>query len=225
MIILTAVHKRPEVFEIFLKNIPVRFPLVVLGEKNDPCYPVWEQWIESRSIGSSIFIECKNVPLGAKWNAGLKVIKNLEHDYVFIAGSDDIFSKSFYSYYDTLDAHFVGCLDFYFYDYGKRRIKYCHGFQRDRRGETHGAGRMLHKNLLEKVNYQLWDDNLNKALDASMTSRLSELEFTSHVFRMSEKGIYGLDIKTEINIHSIREYQGIYLKEDEASEILKNFKW
>lgn len=226
MIILTAVHQRPEIFSIFLKNIPEKYPLVVTGDLTDACYSVWEKWTEIRPVGSSVYLEVPNIPLGAKWNAGLSFIKNLEFDFVFITGSDDVFSQSFYDYYETKKHfHFIGCLDFYFYDYGRKSLKYCPGFQKDRIGETHGAGRMIHRNLLEKVDFKLWQDGINKALDASMTAKFEGVEYTSHTFRMRDIAVYGVDIKTEINIHSIHEYNGVYVSAEERQEILSNFNW
>lgn len=204
MIILTCVHLRPEITEIFLANIPTKYPVIIVGDKDDNNGQVIAQY------GNTIYLQAANKPLGKKFNTGLNYLKDKEFEYVFITGSDDIFQPELLDYYETLKGKFdyVGLLDFYFHDF--QATKYCPGFIHDRKGEPHGAGRMISRKILEQLDFKLWDDEINSGLDASMTKRISKLQgIKSYFFSMKKKGFWAVDLKTKNNLHQMGEYNGI----------------
>lgn len=211
MLILTACYKRIEVFNIFLQYLP-NYPLAVIGDEREH-YDLLKQLRPDAH-----WIEYWNQPLGAKWNYGLKISQAWAYDYVMILGSDDIFTPGLWEHYKKamepfLDGgHYFGLLDFYFTDFA--RTKYCPGFQHNRKGEPHGAGRMIHRSILEKLNWELWDNNINSGLDASMTERLKtipNLKNRSHFFRCKDIGEIALDIKSGGNIQAMEDYDGEWI--------------
>lgn len=203
MIFLTAVHGRPEITEIFLENIPKKYPIVIVGDREDECGEVIAKY------GNTVYLQADNKPLGRKFNKGLSYLKDKDFDYLFITGSDDIFQPELLDYYETLKGKYdyVGLLDFYFHDF--QMTKYCPGFIHDRKGEPHGAGRMLSRDVLEWANWKLWDDDINSGLDASMTARLGGMRLRRHFFSLKKKGFWAVDLKTETNLHQMKEYNGV----------------
>lgn len=222
IVLLTCVYKRPEIFKLFLSRCPA-FPLVIVGEQTDPCHEVWQNY---KNKSDSIYLFHDNEHLGKRWNYGLSKLKNLEFDYVFITGSDDIFTPNLWKYYQMLNVHYAGLLDFYFYDNPKDRLKYCPGFNGNRQGEPHGAGRMIHRSVLEALEWTLWQDNLERGLDASMTARIRKLPgLTKHFFRCRDIGEYAVDLKSDINLHQPKEYPGVYLDMEERNKFLQAFSF
>lgn len=215
MQILTAVHKRLEVFEIFLAHLP-NYPLAVIGD-SQPHYDLLMQYRPD-----AYWIECENKPLGRKWNQGLKWLKGKEWDYLFITGSDDVYTPGLFQHYEGLKGkfHYAGLLDFYFTDFN--RVRYCPGFIWDRQGEPHGAGRMIHRNVVNALDNRLWDDGINSGLDASMTRRLNQFKnLKKYFFRCRELNEIALDIKTEgLNLQSMHDYPGEWLDKEILSKIL-----
>ena len=212
LLILTCAYKRPEVFTIFLSHLP-QLPLLVVGEQSDPCYEVLQQLRPD-----AWFVEHPNKPIGRKFNAGLQAAKDLDFSNLFITGSDDVFTPGLWDYYErNKDSDYVGLLDFYFTDFF--RTKYCPGFQHDRKGEPHGAGRMIKREVLEKNNWTLWDDEINQGLDASATKKLKGLN--THFFRCKDIGEVALDIKLSENIQSMTDYEGEWVGNDILDKVLK----
>lgn len=202
---LTCAYKRPEIFSIFLYNIPNRYFLVVAGDTHDPCKEIFDQ--EKRN---GIYLEIKNRPLGEKWNTALKSCKSLDFEYLFITGSDDIYQPELLKYYDSRHEDYIGLLDIYFHDFQK--TKYCPGFVHDRKGEPHGAGRRLSRKVLDRLNWQLWDNDLNSGLDASMSQRLHNFapDISKHFINLKQKGFWAVDLKTkDCNLHQMEEYNGV----------------
>lgn len=213
MIIFTAVHKRAEIFEIFLHHLP-QYQLVVAGSSDDDCYNILQQ-----HRPDATWVEAENEPLSNKFNAGLEALRCKDFDFVFITGSDDVFTPGLFGYYEMKrTSDYVGLLDFYFTDFQK--TKYCPGFQYNRQGEPHGAGRMIAKWILEELDYKLWDDGLNSGLDASMTNRMRNIIRREHFFRCKDIGEIAIDLKTQ-NIQSMDDYPGEYVSNDILHKVLK----
>lgn len=192
MLIYTAVYQRPEIFRIFLSHLPEGHRLAVAGSNADDCYEVWKD----RGDRHSIYIHAENEPLSNKFNIGLQKLKRYDFDYLFITGSDDIYTPGLWRAYEHLAQHklydYVGLLDFYFTDFQK--TKYCPGFQHNRLGEPHGAGRMISRQVIEQLDFTLWDNGLNSGLDASMTKKLNTLKLKTHFFRCKDINEIAIDL-------------------------------
>lgn len=217
--ILTACHGRPEVFKLFLNSLPQDAYLICVGDDDQNRI----SFEESKIKGT--YIIHPNKPVSKKWNYGLQHAKKLNFEYLVITGSDDIFSTDLWDHYKTLTVQYFGLLDFYFLDYATSKIKYQGGFMANRQGEPHGAGRALHRSVLDAVNWKLWDDTLNEGLDASMTKSLSNLILSTEFIKVQSKGWVAMDIKTKDNIHKANEYQGRWIDDDEKIFVLNKVGW
>lgn len=218
--ILTACYGKHEIFKAFLAHLPNDAYLICVGDddKNK------ESFEQSQVKGT--YIIHPNKPISKKWNYGLQFAKSIPFEYLVITGSDDFFCADLWAWYKTLTVHYAGLLDIYFMEYATGKIKYNEGFLAARRGEPHGAGRALHRNVLETINWKLWDDSLNAGLDASATATLNKVSLSTEFIRISEKGFVAIDVKTKENIHKINEYQGgKWLSEDEKWEVLNKIGW
>lgn len=206
LLVLTAAHGRHEIFKTFVNSVP--HPLVIVGSDDD-----------NKHTSRGDYFITENKPLGKKWNYGLEICKSYSFDYLVITGSDDIFSPDLWKFYESLDVHYAGFTDLYLHDKG--RIKYFQGYSRNRAGEPQGAGRALHRNVLDSLNWQLWDDDLNIGLDWSMTEKLNKLSMSTKIIRLIDNEFVALSLKSEQNLHSIKEYEGEWLDESQAKWVLE----
>lgn len=212
--ILTACHKRYDIFKAFLNSLPSDAYVICVGDDDENKIT----FTESKINGA--YLVYPNKPVSKKWNYGLEFASKVPFQYLVITGSDDIFCADLWAWYKTLRVHYAGILDFYFLDYPTGKIKYYEGFVANRRGEPHGAGRAIHRSVLESANWKLWGDTLNEGLDASMTRTMREQHLTTEFIKLKEKGFVALDIKTKENIHKITEYSGRWLDHEERNWLL-----
>lgn len=218
--ILTACYGRHEVFNIFLKSLPQDAYLICVGDKDENL----NLFEESKIKGT--YIIHKNKPISDKWNYGLQFARNVDFSHLVITGSDDVFSADLWDWYKTLDVQYAGLLDIYFMNYPNVKIKYCDGFRANRQGEPHGAGRAFTREVLESVNWQLWDNGLDIGLDASMTERLRHVNTSPFRFiKLQSKGFVAIDIKTKENLHQINEYNGTWIDQQETQWVLNKIGW
>jgi hypothetical protein len=162
------------------------------------------------------YLECNNNPLGAKYNAGLRALKERDVDAVVLVGSDDFVDHRLFSTYAAgLRAGYalLGILDMYLLDLENLRTCYWRGYgpRGGRQGESLGLGRCISRSLLDQVNWTLWDDTLNRGLDGSMIERLashllaSPERFPLGTFSIREHGISAIDVKSDVNLWSFDE--------------------
>lgn len=210
---LTCTHNRNETVDIFLHHM--NYDLLIV----DSIGGNTEEYDNGRDIW---VIKYDNDQLGAKWNYGLQHAKHIDFDYLLITGSDDIFSPGLIESLAEQDADYAGLLDFYFYDIEKDLLKYCSGLQFNRKGEPHGAGRIIKRWVLEALEWHLWDDNINYGLDASMTRKFLTVNLNTF-FTHIPKGMYAVDLKSSDNIHSIHEYNGVWMNKEEKQQLRDHF--
>lgn len=201
ILVLTAAHGRHDIFQTFVNSVP--YPLVIIGSDD-----------ENKHTKRGEYYITENKPLGKKWNTGLQHCKQYKFDYLVIVGSDDIFCPNLWKWYQTLDVHYAGFTDFYLHDSG--RVKYFNGYTRNRIGEPQGSGRALHRNVLDTLDWKLWDDDINIGLDWSMTERLNKLKLTTNFIKLIDNNFYAVSLKSKENLHSITEYEGNWLSERET---------
>lgn len=184
----------------FMELLPV-----VAGSEGDASRAVAEQ-------NGFSYREVENLPLGAKWNAALSLLRDQDVDGVVILGSDDLLNERFFHVLKTLVDE--GCqlagLDTFFVLEGRNgRLMEWLGYLPPREGESIGAGRFLHRELLERLNWHLWEDGLNAGLDASMWRLLRAdaarrgKTFSSKTIHCREEGITLVDVKSSVQINGL----------------------
>lgn len=207
ILVFLALWRRPEITEICflglerLKQHP-DFRIDVLAVLSEPeMVPLCEKY-------GVHWIAADNLPLGRKKNTGLQAAKNFDFDYLMEIGSDDLILNCLLdSYKPFIDQKkdFFGIVDMAYID---SQTGTCRRLTSTM--STYGAGRMISKSALEKVDYHPWRDEIIRGMD------------NNSLFAFARKGvIYGtvkpmdvpgvIDIKSEENIwkfnyHVGREY-------------------
>jgi len=147
-----------------------------------------------------LYTSSPNRPLAKKWNAAVALLREQRPDAVLVIGSDDWLSHGMLSGYARLlrDGHdHVSLCDLYLLDAETRR---CSRF----RGLT-GVGCMLRRDVVERLQWQLWPEQLNRSLDNGMKRRLSAMQpgvSKPWIGEMAEVGqdATAIDVKTSTNL-------------------------
>ena len=223
--IVTAVWKRPEVFEMFARGIKELYKInnleivtIVSGSEG----------AESRRMvefNRFKYIEIPNDPLAAKVNATTYAAQFENVDYVLCLGSDDVVSVDCMKYYIEcmrIGYDFIGVTDFYFYDTDSQKSAYWGGYREaNRKGNTCGAGRLISARLMKLWDWMPWENKHSKILDNSMQEKLKSTPHSSHIFSLKEKGLFALDIKSSTNMTPFKLWDNTeYINSD---IILENF--
>lgn len=203
--VVTAVWKRPEIFELFaegMKNIirdcpDISFTVIVAGSEWDKS----KKMVENHGFE---YIEIPNEPLAAKVNSTTYYCRNLDIHYVICLGSDDLMSVDLIREYEKhmrLGIDFIGVTDFYFYDTLSRQTSYWGGYREpNRKGHTAGACRALSSRLLQLWDWMPWENKDSLVLDKSMQDKLRATPHTIETFSMKSRGCVAMDIKSETNM-------------------------
>jgi hypothetical protein len=216
VVFLTCTFGRTKVSEIYKQN------LINLENCFHKKYIFQNVIVDSENSNKYLFADDKrfeyynysNQPLSNKFNFGCKMLREVDFDYVIILGSDDIIDNNVFTLYDeNMDKSFdiIGMLDVYIFDPKQLKAYYWGGYPKKHKrfGESVGMGRCLSKKIVENLNYELWEDGLNKSLDKSMMKRIQSLSqsisISSSYFRIKEVGV-ACDIKTKNNITKLDEF-------------------
>jgi len=209
VVVLTAIWKRHELFKVFLdgfnrinRNTEHELVLVTIG---------------SEGINfSDNHLEHPNLPISNKWQSGLKYAKSFNPDYVLMLGSDDLICSNLLDVYTEemeKGIDLIGLKDCYFLD--SRNLEFSHwlGYRNHRIGESIGMARMLSKNLLDRIDWNVWRKPINKGLDSEMMRVLKSVRFNETMFNCKKENILALDVKTDINISNINTYRDLNIED------------
>ncbi|MDV6328080.1 glycosyltransferase [Idiomarina sp. Sol25] len=186
IVILTCLWKRLELTKEFLRYYAIlkeelerylELDLVAVGSEG----------LLTRELTEAYgfhYVEAPNKPLSDKWQKGLSFSSRIEFDALVILGSDDFLNKStFFNYISMLrkGVVFYGFYDAYVYDSVEKDLMYWPGYSDvkskmpQRTGETVGMGRMLHRNVLELLDFDLWKGiQVNSSLDGYAQRKLKK---------------------------------------------------
>lgn len=204
---VTAVWKRPDVFELFAKGIDnivktipdTEFKTFVAGSEGKTS----EKMVKNKGFE---YIEIPNQPLAAKHNSSVLEAKKWGPDYVICLGSDDILSpQTINKYLEILKedpkVDFIGLSDFYFYDQPTNRASYWAGYLDHRKGDVCGAGILLSSRLLKMWGWKPWTNPDSNVLDNSIHSKISRtVPCRKKIFSLKDYNLFSVDIKTSINM-------------------------
>ena len=236
MVILTCIWKRPKLTQIVLSNYKklkeevkefLNLELVAVGSEGEKSKTICEE-------NGFHYFEYENQPMSEKWNFGLQMTKKFNPDAVTIVGSDDIIDKQLLSFYNGKlnKGHLMlGIKDFYIYDSKSQKLAYWRGYGKlndaHRMDETIGLARCLSRPLLDKLNFNIWNDlDISRNLDGAMTTRLKEIGIyptseenipyikidnqiygAGHLgYKLKEIKGFAIDIKTKTNVTSFDRY-------------------
>ena len=204
MVILTCIWKRPKLTRIVLSHYrglkkelkgEINLELVAVGSEGERSKNICEE-------SEFNYFEYENQPMSEKWNFGLQMTKKINPDAVIIVGSDDLIDKNLLKFYDKKLKQgymMVGIKDFYIYDTERRKLAYWRGYGKlndaHRMNETIGLARCLSRTLLDKLDFNIWNDlNISKNLDGAMTTRLKEVG----IYPVSEANMPYVDLDNQL---------------------------
>jgi hypothetical protein len=153
------------------------------------------------------FITFPNKPLGKKWNAGFLRAKDYNPDVVVYVGSADWLSDNWVPVMmSALSTHsIIGKQDYNMLHYSSgRTVAFWPGYPlgSGRELEPIGIGRLLSNDFLDKVEWQPFDDYLNKSMDYSMMFKLMKIGGSCFLFNSPEIQSLSVSCDKWSNMHN-----------------------
>ena len=196
------VWSRPGVFDatcrsIFDQDTEHEIVLACALSPDDPHYADNER-TANRFAALSIVVP--NKPLSTKSNTLARSGKQLDWDYWMVLGSDDVVGPGFFDSYD-FDAHEAwGWKDLYMYEPTTDTFCHWHGYTDYRRGKMSvGAGRVVSRDIMERLHWMPHRDGLDRNLDSSMSARLKQKGVTMGLGPLPDD-VYMVDCKDDVSI-------------------------
>ena len=151
----------------------------------------------------------ENLPLARKWNSVIRSLANYPFDAVILLGSDDYVDDNFLRFIDENIRKYdlIAFSDMYF-EQGKQRY-YWGGYGGSRAGEPAGAGKTYTKKFLQKVNFDLFGDTVNRGLDGYSWRLCKRNNAKILVTSLKENNLYCADIKDGLGITQLTSIKGI----------------
>lgn len=185
--------------------------------------------INSGSLGM-VVPRIPEMTLGLKWQRGIDAARDLDPDAIMIVGSGNWFTngwaKTLFPYLDDYDM--VGSEAMYVYQIRQNDQIMIHwnGYHNNaRKGDMLGAGRLLSRKILDKVDWQIYNTSLNRGLDWSMSKILRLHGAKTLTLPAGDEYIMKVGSYKWKNINSFRVLWGSpnARKVDKPDEILKHF--
>lgn len=230
--IVTAIWQRPEVWEMFKRGVrrlrnqyeDVEVEVCVAGSEGyrsqNRCK---EKWIH--------YVEVPNHPLGRKVNTASLLAKETNADYYLMMGSDDIIcNKLFDLYLDYMEAgiDYIYLMDGYFFDTTTKKALYWAGYrQAHNKGKSLGAGRLLSRNLMEKMEFKCWHDvRLSGLLDQAMEEKLEQIEYTEQEIYCRDNDCALIDIKSSTNMTQFAKWDNSeFIPVKDVAKFIPNYEF
>lgn len=203
LLIYLAVWRRPEITELCFMGIERMrkhslYNIQVLAVISEP------EMIPLCNKYNVKWIVADNYPLGKKKNKGLKEASNYDFDYLMEIGSDDLITNDlldcYIPYFKKFD--FFGISDAVYIESENlscRRLTFTKS--------TYGAGRCMSRNMLESMNWNIWDDNLQRGLDNNSTMRIETKGYKfNKIPPMDVPGL--IDVKSQENLWKFNYFLG-----------------
>jgi hypothetical protein len=204
ILVYLAVWQRPEITE-----------LCFVGIQRLREHPEFDIQVLAVVSETSMFALCKkydvnyvfseNLPLGRKKNAGLKEAQRFDFDYMLEIGSDDLVLNDLLDWYKPkIEAKelFFGIRDIAFLesDTGECRRLISRS--------TYGAGRMIHRSVLEKMDWTLWSSHINSGLDNNSVFKMKRIDVHYTAIAPREYPPV-IDVKSDTNIWKFNYLLGV----------------
>ena len=240
--LITAVWKRHELTSLVLnrfKNIKdeladtIDVKLIAVGSEGATS----RQLCENHGF---TYVEQDNMPLNRKYNAASRLAQESNPDAVYRIDSDDWITSAAItnSMMKIDDGHLaVGLLDLYFLDLVSFKLGRWpgYGFFNNKkriwawrnRGKTVGVGRCFSRELMDKLGWEIWDQEpeLSKWLDTNCDERLKERGHKIKGFTMQQLQTFAMDIKGSGENITTQTFSNLRIKwvENAKSELYQHF--
>lgn len=200
LVAVSAAHGRHEVtraWAIHTANL-LDGVVVAVTEDDEPNIRTLAQY------PNIIVLRVPNEPLSGKFNEAMNVARALSPDKVMVLPSDDFVSPQWVqaakdTEHDYIYPHTCGIVDAYSNNaYLIRKIPLTGTLR-------FGAGRVVSKKVVEKLEGELWPINLAKGLDSASHARITHAGFACQIVRT--EGIPITDVKTDENLWGYRTWE------------------
>lgn len=174
--LLTCIWKRHELAALSLAH-----NLAAAAEADIEVVPiaVGSEGVSSAAIAEEAgwqYLHHANQPLGAKWNAGMELMKDLDVGAVMIVGSDDFLSVDLFTAVASEIATWAGgplwygVRDCYVLHAASGRLKHFEGYAANdqRAGEPIGTARVYSNDWLALRDWKPWPDDAISGLDRAI---------------------------------------------------------
>ncbi len=212
LVILTAIWKRPEVFEYF-KTFYKRVRKDMKDYLDIECVVVGSEGKASEALcieDGMYYVECDNQPLCVKWSVGSMACEQLNPDYVLCMGSDDIFcTRLMDEYYKHIQQgyDYICLKDSYFFNVDDKKGVYWGGYTKSyNKGISAGVGRCISKRLATVWKWRFWDTGHDAVVDQGMEERLKMSPHTKKMVSCRELNMLCLDIKSKVNMTPLENW-------------------
>ncbi|MFD2632107.1 hypothetical protein [Idiomarina piscisalsi] len=190
-VVITAVWKRAELTELFYRyysNLKAELSgvceidILAVGSEGKVSR-------EESEVYNVDYIEASNKPLNEKWQTAAEALRKKAFDAAIVIGSDDFLSPSVFKRYVELykeGANVIGFIDGHFYNTATNEMLFWKGYggpkkqlgMPERVGESIGMGRMLSRDVLERLDFEVWSgEPINNGLDLRMRQNLAKIGF------------------------------------------------
>ena len=211
ILILIPLWKRPEIWRIVCRNLlafrkSVNWDIQILTVIS-PEDPDMKQLKRDCRVTGVDICYYSNHPVGRKMNAGVNyALHHYEFDYLMNFGSDDLIHpaiEKLYQPYFNCGCKFFGIDSLYFHNYYSKET-FCFKLYTD--GLACGAGRMIHRTILERMyalDVPLYDNCQERSCDSKSSDRIRQYARITDTIVPSGEFPYIVDIKTNTNINHI----------------------
>ena len=154
-------------------------------------------------------IQHPNEPLASKWNRGVRELESIDFDAVIFLGSDDYIDEAFIEFAkeQTKEFDFIGFKDLYF-EHNKELWWWC-GYKGHREGEPSGAGKIYTKELLEKMDYDLFGESSNRSLDGVSWARTKKFKRKQLITTLRQNNLFCCDVKDGLGMTDIKNIPNV----------------
>lgn len=203
---MVSMHDRLDELEVFIENVESLkryYNIKVAAVSSDNA--TFERCIKA---GFRTQFREHNKPLGAKRNQAVRLASTIDAQAYFNMAEDHIINKPYIDYCISAiqkGLEFVASLDGYFYDYKSTKCILWNGYEGDRAGEPNGTGKCFSKELLQRMNWKIVDDNVQgMGLCGSNWRKLQESDAFIHTFRLQQApGAITCDLKNGSTLNPI----------------------
>jgi hypothetical protein len=194
LLIYVALWKRPEITELCFKSLDrlrqhpdfrVQVLAVISEEEMTPLCEKYKVY--------HVFHE--NLPLGKKKNFGLQEAKKFKFDYMMEIGSDTLILNELLDDYKPYIGvyEFFGISDCAFIDSETGSCRRIGG------ASTYGGGRMIAREILEKMDWKLWRDDISRGMDNNSILRMQSAGIGYRQVKSRDFPMV-IDVKSPVNI-------------------------
>ena len=189
VVAVMPVSGRGELFPITIKRLRdqkgVDLKIVVICDTPEEASLALESGADAINHGLN------NWALGDKWCHGMSIAEQYTPNAALLASSSVWYTpgyiQSMLPYLEEYD--YVGLSDMYAVDFrqNEKKLLYWGGYHNNRKGQSLGAGRLLSRRILDRVDWQICNPNLNSQFDYSVNKTLGKVGAKSLAVGMNQK--------------------------------------